>query len=157
AALRASNPGRALLILKPHDAELKTNPSLLFWTARAHQELGEKPGAADESRLAELDEAAKLYRDVRARFGDPRGLDSELLVLRARHAITNDAADLKRLVSLADGEVAASGGSALTLALRGVAKKGLGDLAGAEADLAEAARRDPGNPRIAADLEEVRK
>src|SRR5204863_2659249 len=117
---------RAVLLLKPHEAELATNPALLFWTARAHQELGQGKDGSKEARLAELDEAARLYRDVKSRFGDPRGLDSELLVLRARHAVTNDQADLKRLVALATGEITASGGTALTFALRGVAKRDLG-------------------------------
>jgi choline-sulfatase len=157
AALRRGEAGRAVLLLKAHENELATNPALLFWTARAHQELGEKEGASSAARLAELDEAAKLYRDVKARFGDARGLDSELLVLRARHAITRDAADLKRIVAVASGEIAASGGTALTLALRGIAKRDLGDLVGATADLEEAARKDPTNPRISADLDAIRK
>jgi arylsulfatase A-like enzyme len=157
AALRRGEASRAVLLLKAHEKELATNPALLFWTARAHHELGKGSGASKEARLAELDEAAKLYREVKSRFGDPRGLDSELLVLRARHAITGDAADLGRIVTLANGEIAASGGTALTFALRGVAKRDQGDAAGALADLTEAAKRDPDDPRIAADLADLRK
>jgi hypothetical protein len=93
---------------------------------------------------------------VRSRFHDPRGADSELLVLRARHEVSGDAADLRRLVALADGEIAASGGTSLTFALRGVAKRDLGDRAGAEADLVEALRRDPANAPAAADLAALR-
>jgi hypothetical protein len=152
AALRKGEAGRAVLILKAHEGELDENPALLFWTARAHHELGESAGIPDQARLAELDAASKLYRDVRSRFADPRGADSEMLVLRARHRITGARSDLERLVSLADGEIAATGGSSLTFALRGVAKRDLGDRTGAEADLAEALRRDPTNQRAAEDL-----
>jgi hypothetical protein len=75
--------------------------------------------------------------------------------MRARHKITGDREELRRLVALADGEIAASGGTALTFALRGVAKRDLTDLDGARSDLGEALRRDPGNPRIAEDLESI--
>jgi hypothetical protein len=156
AAMRRGDPGRAVLMLGAHARELESNPALLFWTARAHHELGEKPDAPDQARLGELDEAAKLYAEVQSRFRDQRGVDSQLLVLRARHKITRAEADLRRLVALADGEIAASGGTALTFALRGVAKRDLGDKSGAIADLGESLRRDPGNPRVAADLAELR-
>jgi arylsulfatase A-like enzyme len=157
AHLRRGEPGKATLVLKAHAGELATNPALLFWTARSHHEVGASGAGSPEARLAELATAARHYRDLRTRFLDARGLDSELLVLRERHAITGDAVDLTSLVKLADGEIAAGGGSSLTFALRGVAKRDVGDLVGAESDLRRAAELDPTNLRAAEDLESVRR
>ncbi len=157
AHLRRGDPGKAVLTLKPHAAERSGNPALLLWSGRALREVAQDQTLAPDARLAELSEAAVCFRELATTFKDVRGTEAEILVLRDRQRITGSAKDLEEMVRLASGAIAGQATTPLLLALRGIAKAGLGDLQGAESDLAEAATRDPEDLRIAQDLRDVRR
>ena len=147
AALRSGNPGRAMLILKPHASELATNPALLFWTARAHQELGEKPGASGSGapRRARRGREALSRREVAVR----RSARPRLGAARAARA-PRDHGRRGRLEAArrARGRGRSPRAAAPRSRSRSAESRNAtsGTSPGAEADLAEAARRDPGNP-----------
>ncbi|HYC78216.1 MAG TPA: sulfatase [Planctomycetota bacterium] len=154
-ALRRGEAARAALLLKAHAAERDENPALLLWTGRAVREAAGDPRLPSPVRLKELDDAAAMFRTLSERWRDPRGADLELLCLRDRYALAAERGVADETVRKASAEIAARGGTAVTFALRGLAKADLGDLAGAAADLAVARERDPDDRKIALDYARI--
>ena len=153
--VQRGEPGRAALILRARASERQENPALLLWTGRAIREAAMDGRLPDDVRRKELVEAGEIFRTLSERHGDPRGLDLELLCLRDRVKLGEvRAAD--EIVRKASAEIVARGGTGLTFALRGLARETLGNLVLAVEDLENAARREPEDPKISADLARVR-
>lgn len=154
--LTRGDAARAALTLRAHAAERDGNPALLLWTGRAVREAAADPRLPTAARLSELADAAGMFRTLAERWADPRGVDLELLCLRDRAKLEPGGEAFREIARRASGEIAARGGSAVTYALRGLAREALGDLPGAESDLKSAFDRDPDDARISADLARVR-
>jgi arylsulfatase A-like enzyme len=153
--VQRGEPAKAALILRSRGDELERNPALLLWTGRAVRDAAGDPRLSEETRRRDLREAEGMFRLLAEKFGDPRGVDLALLCLRDAGK-TGDRAAYEEMVRYASAEIVAKGGSALTFALRGLAREALGNLEAARQDLEIAAAREPEDPKISADLARVR-
>jgi arylsulfatase A-like enzyme len=131
-------PHLAAVALAPHKAEMDTNPSLLWWSARAAQLQARMPGLSSERVSGLLDEAAALYGRHYERFRDPKARDGELSVLMDRAESTLKPEDARAVLEVARGVVAVGEASSRTHLIRARAHELLGDLGSAIEALEEA-------------------
>ena len=119
-------PHLASAALAPFAEELSTNPSLLWWTARAYQLQARAKSLDVDTRVGYLDRAMELYARHHQQFRDGRAFDARLRALLTKHELLRDGpALLQALVREASGAIQASG-RPLTYALRGKAYFELG-------------------------------
>jgi choline-sulfatase len=156
AAIRAGDPGRAEALLWPLLEAHPANPALLFWAARSADLVARDARLGPESRLIQIDSKARpLYERHAREFRDPRSRDALLRLGILRHQLTGLRADLEAVVAAATLEVDAGERRPLLFVFRAQAREGLGDREGARADFLEAARLDPEDSRIRADLDRL--
>ena len=151
-------PHVASSLLVAHATELKTNPALLWWTARALQMQARNTESDDTTRVQYLDRAIAHYGQHHAQFADVRAFDAQLRAMLSKHELIGGGPSLLRaVVTKATGGIAASP-RGITYALRGRAYHELGELENAQKDFRQALKRetDPRQRRqIRTDLEAV--
>lgn len=153
-------PHLASSILAAHASELKTNPALLWWTARAFQMQARNRNSDVATRLKYLDEAIGHYARHYAQFKDVRAFDAQLRAMLTKHELQGGGPELlNQVVEKATASIAA-GPRGLTYALRGRAHLGLGELEKARDDFKEGVRLEPDSRQrrvIQSDLDAVLK
>ena len=152
-------PHLASSLLAAHAGELKTNPALLWWTARAFQMQARNRDSDAVTRVQYLDRAIAHYARHYEQFADVRAFDARLRAMLTKHELVGGGPTrLREVVTMATRGIEA-GSRGLTHALRGRAYLGLGELENARDDFREALKRetDPRQRRqIQTDLEAVR-
>lgn len=133
-------PNIASAILAPFRDELDTNPSLLWWTARAAQLEGRNGALSKDTRVKLTDRAIVLYERHHRQFKDGRAFDATLRSMLDKEELSPSKLLLEEVVRRVRRQERVGPVRALTLALQGRALFKLGELEEAREALRRACR-----------------
>lgn len=150
------DPGAALRLLRPFEASLLENPSLLYWTARANHLVRQDGSLGKDVRLEHLERADRLFAKHAELFKSHYAKDSRLLIRLDRHRLDGEAAHLDWVEKEVRARLVEGSQTAKTFIFRGIAHRRQGRLKEALEAFREAARLAPGDSRIKDDIKALR-